>query len=403
MNIFGVYPVDGLLDGTYKQIAKGIEDEPENKILNYDETAYIEYLVSEFSFDLIEFDWEAVYTTSREEIIPAHRHPPGYDVRHGARYCRPVITYHIPYRGDSKLFTFSAGEFGPAFPEAETTPNEVTFDIIAFGDDPESIERKAGQVNSLIQRKHSDLDSQLIAFNESIESFALPRFRARKQRILERLDLQASLTVPIKRTRDTPGNITVPIPKRRIEVPKPDVSDAPYEPEYEMEYTAFETILRACLDAGASMERSPEAFRDHHEESLRDWLLTILSSHFDNASGETFNLKGKTDILVRHEGTPLFVAECKFWGGKKKYLEAIDQTLSYLTWRDSKVAIVIFVRNKDFGSVLNTVASETPSHPCFVGAKDSKGENRFDFRFHLPGDSSRGVDLSVLCFHLPKT
>jgi hypothetical protein len=57
------------------------------------------------------------------------------------------------------------------------------------------------------------------------------------------------------------------------------------------------------------------------------------------ATGETFNFQGKTDILIRAQGKNIFIAECKFWKGEKVFLETIDQLLSYLSWRDSKAAI----------------------------------------------------------------
>ncbi len=93
------------------------------------------------------------------------------------------------------------------------------------------------------------------------------------------------------------------------------------------------------------------------EETLRDLLLMVLSPHFQSVSGETFNKTGKTDILIRHEGKNLFVAECAIWKGSNQFLGKIDQLLSYLTWRDSKTALICFVRNKDVANVLNTIPS----------------------------------------------
>jgi hypothetical protein len=56
------------------------------------------------------------------------------------------------------------------------------------------------------------------------------------------------------------------------------------------------------------------------------------------ATGETFNFQGKTDILIRVEGKNVFIAECKFWKGEKALLATLDQLLSYLSWRDTKAA-----------------------------------------------------------------
>lgn len=136
---------------------------------------------------------------------------------------------------------------------------------------------------------------------------------------------------------------------------------------------------------------------------LRDHLIMTLEPHFEmaTATGETFNKSGKTDILIRHEKKNAFVAECKFWGGKKKHMETIDQILSYLTWRDSKAAIIYFVQTKEMQAPLRAIAEETAEHPCNVAAKGKQDDSWFSFEFHLLGDDQNRLKLNILCFHFP--
>ena len=64
------------------------------------------------------------------------------------------------------------------------------------------------------------------------------------------------------------------------------------------------------------MELSPHAFLDMGEEDLRYHFLVQLNGAFKGqATGETFNFQGKTDILIRVDGRNVFIAECKFWDG----------------------------------------------------------------------------------------
>ncbi|MGB0945123.1 MAG: glycosyltransferase, partial [Marinomonas sp.] len=42
-----------------------------------------------------------------------------------------------------------------------------------------------------------------------------------------------------------------------------------------------------------------------------------------------------------------FIAECKFWKGVDSLLKTISQLLGYLTWRDSKVAVIMSVYRSD--------------------------------------------------------
>ena len=148
------------------------------------------------------------------------------------------------------------------------------------------------------------------------------------------------------------------------------------------------------------MERQPSIYQDKGEEPLRDLFLMQLTPHFQSVTAETFNKRGKTDILIRHEKNNVFVVECKIWKGWGQFIEAIDQLLSYLTWRDSKSAIMLFVQNKDLSSVLKQIEEKTHEHSCFIKFSGSPSSGRFDFEFHLPCDVSKGVKMTVLCFHL---
>ena len=91
------------------------------------------------------------------------------------------------------------------------------------------------------------------------------------------------------------------------------------------------------------MERNPQSFATLDEEAIRDHFLVPLNAQFSGeATGETFNHQGKTDILIRHKDNNIFIAECKFWGGEQLLLETIDQLLRYTQWRDTKTAILSF-------------------------------------------------------------
>ena len=128
----------------------------------------------------------------------------------------------------------------------------------------------------------------------------------------------------------------------------------------------YEQILKLIENMAEAMEKNPSVFSEMNEESLRTLLLAQLSGCYKGqATGETFNYKGKTDILISSEGRNIFIAECKFWNGHKSLMEAIDQLFGYTTWHDTKVAIIIFNKNQNFSQVLNSIKSRTKEHPHF--------------------------------------
>lgn len=140
------------------------------------------------------------------------------------------------------------------------------------------------------------------------------------------------------------------------------------------------------------------------EEGIRTAILVVLNSHYDgSATGETFNKGGKTDILIRSLGGNVFVAECKFWKGNKAFQETIDQLLSYVTWRDTKAAVVVFNRNKDFSNVLAEIPLAAESHPKHKRKLQFAGKCQVSRNiFAHPDDSNREITLTVLAFDVPR-
>lgn len=86
------------------------------------------------------------------------------------------------------------------------------------------------------------------------------------------------------------------------------------EPTLVGEFWAHIIGLVSAMARG--MERSPGNYASWNEEQLRDALLVLLNAHYEGqATGETFNASGKTDIIVRVEDCNVFVGECKWWAG----------------------------------------------------------------------------------------
>jgi hypothetical protein len=111
--------------------------------------------------------------------------------------------------------------------------------------------------------------------------------------------------------------------------------------------------------------------------------------------------QGKTDILIRIDGKNIFIAECKFWTGPKGFTETIDQLLGYLSWRDTKAAIVMFNRNRDFSKVIAAMLEAAADHPARKRGPEKQGETRFKYVFANPTDANRDVTVTVMAFDVP--
>jgi hypothetical protein len=164
----------------------------------------------------------------------------------------------------------------------------------------------------------------------------------------------------------------------------------------------FEHIVGVIRAVASTMEQSPKSYKILGEEDRRQLFLTALNSHYHGqAVAEAFNVSGKTDILVRWEGQNLFIAECKFWSGQKGFGETINQLFGYSGWRDTKLAVIIFVRERALSDILTKARDALGQHSQFEGwlDPDSEGELRAIMRW--PGDDARRAELVVFFVHTP--
>lgn len=190
--------------------------------------------------------------------------------------------------------------------------------------------------------------------------------------------------------------------RRKIEPRLPAAPSTPFRPEPVLQEAHYQHILNVIDNMTLVMERSPTAFAEMGEEDIRQHYLVQLNGHFEGAAtGETFNHQGKTDILIRAEGKNIFIAECTFWRGEKQFVETVDQILSYLSWRDTKAAIILFNRNKGFSQVLAKIKEALAEHPHRMQGPKDESETRFRYVFGNPSDHSREIILTVVAFDVP--
>lgn len=393
---FGEYSAERL-----NALKAAIAAESPEYLVNVNEDEYIGHLCSKFSIEPLVLHYDALEASSEEELIPAERFPSNYNVVRGKSYPKPVIWYHLPVSGELALLHCMPNPRVHDFPGVEVSGRSISWGTIDFDNSADNVKRALEGILATIKQQAGYLSANVAGFNNSLEEQARTIFRARKEEHVKRTGVLASLGVPIRQSQNVPRTFAVPA-KRVPVIPRP-TGAAAASPDPTLDETIYQAILNTINDMGKVFERLPSTYADKDVESLRDHLIMQLEPRFEySTTGETFNKQGKTDILIRHQKSNLFVAECKFWGGQKKHHETIDQIESYLTWRDSKTAIVYFVDTKEMVAPLKAIQESTASHPCFVKDNGKRGDAWFDYTFHLPSDPNVLIRVSILCFHLPK-
>lgn len=241
------------------------------------------------------------------------------------------------------------------------------------------------------------------AHNNGLSAIAEQAIQQRRERLLAQSQRVASLGIPVKRREDAPTTYAIPTARKKAIPALPPASAAPFTPEPAWAMEQYEQALKIMQDMTLVMERSPDAFKTMDEEALRQHFLVQLNGQFEGkAMGETFNMSGKTDILLREGERNVFIAECKFWKGPKAFGEAIDQLLSYATWRDGKTVILVFNRGTEMTTVRTGVDASAKAHSNFKRTVSWPHESGFRYVFHANGDTNRELTVTVLVFHVPK-
>lgn len=311
----------------------------------------------------------------------------------------------VPYAGDPQLWRLRASTSSlSGYPELEVRDDVVVFSY-EFADDSPEPER----MKSEIARKVQFLKEAVGHLAENVETHnreATGAIKAALQRKLQKAQTAvgavAALGIPI-RQRSQPETFSIPVRRREPPVKRPAVPTDKFVQEPALELKEYEHILDILKSMALVIERSPDSFATLGEEAIRTHFLLQLNGHYEGAAtGETFNASGKTDILIRVENRNVFVAECKFWRGAKSFSEAVDQLLAYMSWRDSKCALLIFNATK------NSSAVRYKMHEVMI----SRGEHRktvfhdpcgdSQYVFVKPSDPGREILVHTMLFDMPR-
>ncbi|WP_042142791.1 hypothetical protein [Paucisalibacillus sp. EB02] len=401
--LFNTYDLYSVIEIRQKEVKDTIIKEDEDYLLNVGQEQYIMYLKDKFQMATLVLKLDEVDADVKEEQIRAEFFPQSFFVRDGQTYPREVYYFHIPFEGESDLFKCRPSTYTLSPPRAEVKGRVIIRRFIQFQEDIENINSKYKSFLDNLSNMVSNVNKDVKEYNNGLEDLIKSLFHERKAQILKRRNQHSGLIVPIRKKSDVPTTFSIPSPKvkKKVQI-KPIQNKQDYTPVPTLNNDEYQDILRIINDMGKEFERKPSVYKEKGEEDLRDHFLMMLEPNFEgSATGETFNKSGKTDILLRYEGSNVFVAECKFWTGPKGFLKTIDQLLGYLTWRDSKAAIIMFVSNKDFSSVIKTAKDTIGNHPNFIKYNNASDESWSNYTFHTNGDKNNEIKLALMLYHTP--
>lgn len=404
--LFNKYDIFSIIQGHTESLKKKVQSIPANTLLNASEQDLLQALIEEFRLNVPVVKDEDIYIAHAEETqVDVSRDPMRrffYDQHSGPIYVpgnKTVIA--VPFEGDAEFFRIRPQTFTTNPPRGEITKAEILLTHVRTDQNAEAIKQEYQSTVSSIKQYLASLSASAAQFNGQLETLLTSQLKERKNRLLADAGMTAAIGLPLKKREGIPLTYSVPVTRRVPKIEQIKVSGT-FSPEPALANEDYEEILHIMQNMVQVMELSPHAFQDMGEEDLRSHFLVQLNGAFKGqATGETFNFQGKTDILMRFEGKNVFIAECKFWKGEKSFLATLDQLLSYLSWRDTKAAVLIFNRNADFSAVLAKIRETVPTHKLFKRDRGASGESVFRYVFAQPNDSNREIILTVLAFDIP--
>jgi hypothetical protein len=264
-------------------------------------------------------------------------------------------------------------------------------------------ERTLDEIEKWLEWTRADIQRH----NQQVARQLATAVAQRRAKLLKDRGILSTIGYPIMKRPDA-DNYAAPVKRRQIipnRTARPSGCANPFVSEPGIEDDDYEAVLAVLRNARNQLERSPSMTAKLDEEETRDLLLVSLNTHFEGkAAGEVFNFTGKTDLLVRVGDRNIFIGECKIFDPKnKKSVEhvvtnALNQLLGYLAWRDTKAALLLFIRCANVSDVVEKAIAAISSHPNYKRPGKISSEERHDFVLHANGDTNREIHLAFLPF-----
>ncbi len=403
-HLFVKYDLRSAIENQKQQLLKEIDGIDSNDLLRMNIEELTHHLTEKYIMNIPQLLEDHIQVSQEESKVDVNGDPNRMIIGRS----RPVSvegttwTYHIPYEGDIQLFHCRASTFTMNPPIASIDANELKLSYTLTEHDIESIKAAFERDKDAINKHLDWITKDVSPVNDSIKSMAHQRIEARRSKLLKNQGIVAELGFPLRKMEGAAETYVVPTVRKKLLPVMPKASKAAYIPEPTLSMEDYEHIISVMSNMVMVMERSPQAFKNMQEEDLRQHFLVQLNGQYEGqATGETFNFEGKTDILIRAEDKNVFIAECKFWHGPKSLIEAVDQILKYTTWRDTKTAMLVFNRGGSFSSVLEQIPEVVKAHPNFIKEIEYTSETGYRFTLHHRDDPDRELILTVLAFEVP--
>lgn len=406
-HLFNTGDMHSQIESWGAQLREEIAKYSADALLNASVDSLIEYFVDEYTIEALELDPAGITVDQGEVDIDISGNPmyAVFDRRGPVMKRGTKFQFHVPFVGNAGLFGMRPSTYSLSGVAGRVSERELIFEVRQLEPDPHAARVEFERHLAIAQQMLGSQRDQIAAYHRQLPGAARSLIEARRTKLLADRSAVAALGYPMRVRDDSTTFATASVsqrPKLAARSKRPPGSTTPFVPEPVLSDEDFGRVVDVVRSMTKVMERSPSAFVRATEETLRDHILVQLNGHFDGkAVGEAFNASGKTDILVRDADRNLLICECKFWTGSKSLTDAIDQLMSYMTWRDAKALLILFNRTTQMTTVLKAISEATPNHPRYRRGFEQTGDSEFASVLYHADDPDREVRLTVMLMDVP--
>jgi hypothetical protein len=396
--LFASYDLRTELEETFRAVAIHIAQIRADEILSTPDQVIIEGLVREASADCPRLDIDRV------DQLPVVEFPQDvgqYGDGSPVTQLVPRWRFVVPFTGDSRILRYRPSQYSASRPVALAVSEDELQLCVDGRMEADQIRRS---LDAQIQNSQQHLDwarADCERHNAQLRADVPGLVRQRREEAQAMRETQAQIGFPL-RHRGDPNKTPVPLTHKSVRLRRQEqrAGSAP-TPRWVLQDSDYEEALRVLRYWQDSLERAPSIAEGRGEEEIRDLLVAGLNSVFQGAAaGEVFNGDGKTDILIRQDGVNVFIGECKIWEGESSMHEALDQVFRYAVWRDTKTAVLLFIRNMDVSAVIAKALKVIKLQENFVREAPETPASQYNFVMHATEDPQQEIRMAFMPFAL---
>lgn len=374
-----------------------VNNYPHKQLIGMKTEELTEYIYQQYALSPLEIDetrqieWDKVVSKEQRKDIF------GRDILRDITYVKIIF----PIKPGLKLsdsLQYQANTFQITVLEFDLDETNFTVSV-EVNPEYENVEQAIQKYLQIFADRTANINTENRALRATIQA----SIEQKKKRIMEddtALDaLMQKVSIPLKK-RGEPTDYQVPL-QVRTDIRRLSHPQSTPPKDLKLTQEQLDSIIKVIDVDGRNFENAPGTYVKLDEPDLRNIILAHLNHYFpDDATGETFVNKGKTDIRLKVFEGEILIAECKYWGSEDEYSKAIDQLFRYLTWRYNYGLIIIFSKNAGFTAVLNKIKAATQKHPSYHGSFTELGPTHFRSVHTFPDDPQKKVELHILAYNL---